>query len=90
MRLFDENKFSAYGPFRYDLRELVAWERSRQARRHAGEGKRLAYPKLSLAGAERLAQANEKTGTLAVIGQLRIVSCADGLRLALVPGDRLP
>jgi len=42
MRLFDENKFSAYGPFRYDLRELVAWERSRQARRHAGEGKRLA------------------------------------------------
>ncbi len=28
-RLFDENTFRAYGPFRYDLNELIAWERSR-------------------------------------------------------------
>jgi hypothetical protein len=27
-RLFDENRFRAYGPFRYDLDELMAWERS--------------------------------------------------------------
>jgi hypothetical protein len=27
-RLFDENTFSAYGPFRYDLNELIAWEKS--------------------------------------------------------------
>lgn len=38
IRLFDEKTFSAYGPFRYDLQELIAWEKSRQARLHAGEG----------------------------------------------------
>ena len=27
-RLFDENTFRAYGPFRYDLNELLAWEKS--------------------------------------------------------------
>jgi hypothetical protein len=27
-RLFDEKTFSAYGPFRYDLNELTAWEGS--------------------------------------------------------------
>ena len=27
-RLFDEKTFSAYGPFRYDLNELTAWETS--------------------------------------------------------------
>jgi len=26
-RLFDEKRFCAYGPFRYDLNELIAWER---------------------------------------------------------------
>jgi hypothetical protein len=40
IRLFDEKTFSAYDPFRYDLQELIAWEKSRQARLHAGEGKR--------------------------------------------------
>lgn len=25
-RLFDEKRFRAYGPFRYDLNELIAWE----------------------------------------------------------------
>ncbi|MGB8013822.1 MAG: hypothetical protein WCF68_19575 [Terriglobales bacterium] len=28
MRLFDEKVFRAYGPFRYDLEELIAWEKS--------------------------------------------------------------
>jgi hypothetical protein len=27
-RLFDERTFSAYGPFRYDLNELIVWEKS--------------------------------------------------------------
>jgi len=27
-RLFDEDRFRAYGPFRYDLDELIDWERS--------------------------------------------------------------
>jgi len=27
-RLFDEKTFSAYGPFRYDLNELIAWDKS--------------------------------------------------------------
>jgi hypothetical protein len=26
-RLFDEGTFSAYGPYRYDLKELAAWRR---------------------------------------------------------------
>jgi hypothetical protein len=28
MRLFDEKTFSAYGPFRYVVDELIAWEKS--------------------------------------------------------------
>jgi hypothetical protein len=28
MRLFDENTFSAYGPFRNDLNQLLEWQRS--------------------------------------------------------------
>lgn len=27
-RLFDEKNFRSYGPFRYDLNELIAWERA--------------------------------------------------------------
>lgn len=30
-RLFDERAFCSYGPFRYDLNELIAWENSRQS-----------------------------------------------------------
>jgi len=30
-RLFDEKRFSAYGPFRYDLNQLIAWEKSNRA-----------------------------------------------------------
>lgn len=30
-RLFDEQNFRSYGPFRYDLSELIAWEKSRRA-----------------------------------------------------------
>lgn len=26
-RLFDEDRFRAYGPYRYDLNELIAWSR---------------------------------------------------------------
>jgi hypothetical protein len=29
MRLFDEKTFSAYGPFRNDLNELIVWEKSK-------------------------------------------------------------
>jgi len=29
-RLFDEKRFSSYGPFRYDLDELIAWEKARR------------------------------------------------------------
>ncbi len=29
-RLFDEQNFRSYGPFHYDLNELIAWERSRR------------------------------------------------------------
>jgi hypothetical protein len=28
MRLFDEKIFRAYGPYRYDLDELIAWQKS--------------------------------------------------------------
>ncbi len=42
MRLFDEKTFRAYGPFRYDLQELISWEKSKQARLHAREGKQSA------------------------------------------------
>ena len=34
MRLFDEKNFRAYGPFRYDLKQLIAWEQSRKAKPH--------------------------------------------------------
>jgi hypothetical protein len=33
-RLFDENTFRAYGPFRYALTELIAWESSRKTKSH--------------------------------------------------------
>jgi hypothetical protein len=33
-RLFDENTFRAYGPFRYTLNELIAWESSRKTKSH--------------------------------------------------------
>lgn len=29
-RLFDENGFRSYGPFHYDLEELIAWESARR------------------------------------------------------------
>jgi hypothetical protein len=29
-RLFDEKEFRPYGPFRYDLNELIAWEKSQR------------------------------------------------------------
>jgi hypothetical protein len=29
-RLFDEHAFRSYGPFHYDLNELIAWEKSRR------------------------------------------------------------
>jgi hypothetical protein len=35
MRLFDENTVSAHGPFRYDLNELIVWEKSRKRESHA-------------------------------------------------------
>jgi hypothetical protein len=34
MRLFDAKTFSAYGPFRYDLEELVAWQKSSKPKAH--------------------------------------------------------
>jgi len=30
-RLFDEQKFRAYGPYSYDLNRLLAWDHERQA-----------------------------------------------------------
>ena len=33
-RLFDENTFRAYGPFRYTLNELIAWESSKKMKSH--------------------------------------------------------
>jgi hypothetical protein len=32
-RLFDEDRFRAYGPFRYDLNELIAWNRAQEEKR---------------------------------------------------------
>ncbi len=29
-RLFDERSFQAYGPYRYELNRLIAWDRSQQ------------------------------------------------------------
>ena len=36
MRLFDEKTFRAYGPYRYDIEHLMAWERSAKKHVHAG------------------------------------------------------
>jgi hypothetical protein len=33
-RVFDEKTFTAYGPFRYDLNELTAWEASAKPTAH--------------------------------------------------------
>ena len=42
-RLFDEETFSAFGPFRYDLNELIAWEKSTKAKSHpVADGQRSA------------------------------------------------
>ena len=30
MRLFDEKAFCAYGPYRYDINGLIAWDRAHQ------------------------------------------------------------
>jgi hypothetical protein len=30
-RLFDEERFRAYGPYRYDLNELIAWNKAAKA-----------------------------------------------------------
>jgi hypothetical protein len=35
-RLFDEGTFTAYGPFRYDLNELIAREQSTESKSHPG------------------------------------------------------
>jgi hypothetical protein len=37
MRLFDEKAFTAYGPFRNDLNELIAWERSTKPESNSGQ-----------------------------------------------------
>ena len=31
-RLFDEKRFTSYGPYRYDLNELIAWEKAQRTR----------------------------------------------------------
>jgi hypothetical protein len=36
-RLFDEGAFRAYGPYSYDLNELIAWDRSRQPKLRPAE-----------------------------------------------------
>jgi hypothetical protein len=36
-RLFDEGAFRAYGPFGYDLNELIAWDDSRQPKLRPSE-----------------------------------------------------
>jgi len=38
MRLFDEQTFNSYGPFRYELTELIAWEKSTKPKSPAPEG----------------------------------------------------
>jgi hypothetical protein len=40
MRLFDEKTFNAYGPFRYDLNELIAWEKSAKPKSRPADGRR--------------------------------------------------
>jgi hypothetical protein len=37
MRLFDEKTFTAYGPFRNDLNELIAWERTTKSESNSGQ-----------------------------------------------------
>ena len=37
MRLFDEKTFSAFGPFRYDLNQLIDWEKSTKPKSHPPE-----------------------------------------------------
>ncbi len=37
MRLFDEKSFSAFGPFRYDVNELIDWEKSTKSRSRSEE-----------------------------------------------------
>lgn len=32
-RLFDEQSFSSYGPYRYDINHLIAWDRARRLKR---------------------------------------------------------
>ena len=41
-RLFDEKEFRPYGPYRYDLNELIAWERAQ--REEPLQGKRVERP----------------------------------------------
>lgn len=41
VRLFDETTFRAYGPFRYDLDQLIAWKQS--AKGHAPLGSDLPH-----------------------------------------------
>jgi hypothetical protein len=36
-QLFDEKQFRSYGPFRYGLNELIAWEKREQAKSRAPE-----------------------------------------------------
>jgi hypothetical protein len=36
-RLFDEKAFQAYGPYRYDLNQLIAWDRQQQAKSFPSE-----------------------------------------------------
>lgn len=36
-RLFDEKSFRAYGPFRYDLNELIKWKKSMSSESPAAE-----------------------------------------------------
>jgi hypothetical protein len=35
-RLFDEKSFRSYGPFKWDLDELIAWERARVRKANPG------------------------------------------------------
>ena len=37
-RLFDENAFRAYGPYSYDLHRLLAWDRTKRAKREPASG----------------------------------------------------
>ena len=36
-RLFDEREFRGYGPYKYDLHMLIAWDRSRRLNQHPEE-----------------------------------------------------